>query len=148
MKKLHAIKMEALTSWCREEKKKVIKESKNDNEMYVENPLKGRKNHVWARMNIPCSVKLCIMYQWRFPLYNGNILTKGKTFSLSYFLTNFQTFSLLFCLYSYPSSPTTCSSYSPRNVDGYKIDVTLWFLHLNPNTAVVLCSGWRWGDEV
>ena len=35
------------------------------------------------------------------------------------------------------------SSYNPRNVVGYRTSVTLWFPHLNPNTANILCSGWR-----
>ena len=72
---------------------------------------------------------------------------KEGTFSLPHFVTNSLPFSLLFFPGSYPNILATCSSYSPRNVARYRTNVTLWFPHLNTNTTVVLCSGWRRENE-
>ena len=60
------------------------------------------------------------------------------------FLPKFSNFSLVFSLGLCPNSSATCSSYSSRNVTRcIKAGVKLWFLHLNPNIAIVLCNGWR-----
>ena len=74
------------------------------------------KNHGWVRVNVPYSVKISIIWKWRFPLYNDDVLTKGEVFSLPHFLTNFLLFSLMFYPGSCPNSPATCSFYSLRNV--------------------------------
>ena len=81
--------------------------------------------------------------KWKFSLYSDDVLTKREAFSLPHFLTNFLLFSLVFSPGSCPNGLATCSSYSPRNVARYKRCVKPWFPHLNPNTAAILCSGWR-----
>ena len=104
--------------------------------MYVKNPLKCGKtmgDQGWISLDLssfvlrknggfPCIVVI-------FSLKEGPFL----------YLTSLQTLYPFF----YPNSLVTCSSYSPRNVARYKTNVTLWFPYLNPNTAAVLCSGWR-----
>ena len=81
--------------------------------------------------------------KWKFSLYSDDVLTKREAFSLPHFLTNFLLFYLVFSPGSCPNGLATCSSYSPRNVARYKRCVKPWFPHLNPNTAAILCSGWR-----
>ena len=65
-----------------------------------------------------------------FSMYNDGVLSKGEAFSLPHFLTNFLLFYLRFSPSSSLNGPTTCSSYSPRNVTKYKRQV------LNHNSSI------------
>ena len=109
----------------------------------MENPLEGMKNQRWTRvMSLTLlSILLCkkeglctmvIFFLKRVPFLST---------SLSYL--NFLAF-LLVSLGSCPIGSATCSFYSLRNVTRYiRTGVKPWFFHLNLNTTIVLCNGWR-----
>ena len=82
-----------------------------------------------------CKKGLCTMVMF-FPKMVPFLST-----SLSY--PNCLAFLLVFpgsCL----NGLTTCSFYSPRNGTRYiRTGLKPWFLHLNLNTTIVLCNGWR-----
>ena len=65
---------------------------------------------------------------------------KENSFLYFTFLHKLSALSLGSC----PNGSTTCSSYNTRNVARYiRTGVKPWFLHLNPDTAIVLCNVWR-----
>jgi len=72
------------------------------------------------------------------------LLPKGYLSLYLTFPTKVSNFSLSFSLGSCPSGSATCSSYNPRNATKYiRTSIKPWFLYLNLEIAIVLCSGWK-----
>ena len=120
MKKLESDKNENFNIIKSREKESIarkVKKAKN----VCEKPL-GRDEKPSMRME-ECPLLFQALYYVKngsFSLYNDGVLSKREAFSLPHFLTNFLLFYLRFSPSSSLNGPTTCSSYSPRNVTRYK----------------------------